>query len=229
MIGHCKRSDSKHSGERRSQPIQTGPTPQVLAGLLRQCLAMTALLMLTGCILVNDFTPMWEKGESDSCVSKIAESLYYSEFQRDPDEKNMGDYAHVFTLGDYHFLMLKQNVNDKGGRMYRFGVVHGIFQRYRLVPTMREAFNIAYPNAPVSFRHDTVTLDSLSPEVIKLLEEISSKSEYWEIEDQTLYNTLLNPLCKFDDRNLNALRKEYGMDKSANGNDAKKESKKAKK
>ncbi len=184
-----------------------------LGSLLSRFSLIPVLLILSGCILVNDFTPMWEKAEPDSCVSKIAESLYYSEFQRDPEGKKMDEHAHVFTLGNYHFLLLKKDVNDKGGRMYRFGIVHGIFQRYRLDPVMRDAFTIAYPDAPVSFRHDTVTLENLSPEVMKLLEEISGKEEYWEIEDQTLYNTMLNPLCRFDDRDLNALRKDEGMDK----------------
>lgn len=186
---------------------------------------LSALLLLTGCILVNDFTPMWEKAKPDPCISKIAASLYYSEFQRDPEGKNMDDYAHIFSLGDYHFLLLKQEVSDKGGRMYRFGIVHGIFQRYRLDPTMRDSFKIAYPDAPVSLRHDTVTVENLSPEVIALLKEISGRSEYWEIEDQTLYNTQLNPACSLDDRDLNALRKEYGMDKD----EKKPEKKKAKK
>lgn len=189
---------------------------------------MMALLLLSGCILVNDFTPMWEKGKPDPCINKIAESLYYSEFQRETDGKDMSDYAHVFTLGGYHFLMLKQDVSDKGGRMYRFGIVHGIFQRYRLDPTMREAFKIAYPDAPVSFRHDTVTLESLSPEVMKLLEEISDKSAYWEIEDQSLYNTMINPLCTLDDRDLDALQKEYGMKKSKDAPSKKVATKKAK-
>lgn len=174
--------------------------------LTNYLLPVIAMLALTGCILVNDFSSVWEKSTPDSCISKISEALYYSEFQRDPNGKDMTKHARVFTLGKHHFLMLKKEEADAGGRMYRFGIVHGIFQRYRLDPVMRDAFEITYPDAPVSFRHDTVTLENLSSEVMKLLEEISGKEEYWEIEDQTLYNPMLNDLCKYEDRDLDALR-----------------------
>jgi hypothetical protein len=177
--------------------------------MIRRILAPLALLFaLTGCILVEDFSPMWEKSKPDACLNKIAESLYYSEFRRDPNGKDTNEYAHAFTLGKHHFLMLKKNTEDKGGRMYRFGVVNGIFQRYRLDPVMRTAFEIGHPDAPVSFRHDTVTVENLSPEVISLLTEISDDSKYWEIEDQTLYNVMLNPLCRFEDRDLEALKED---------------------
>ena len=43
---------------------------------------------------------------------------------------------------------------------------------------------------------------------MKLLTEISSRKEYWEIEDQTLYNTMLNPLCALDDRDLKKLKED---------------------
>lgn len=166
---------------------------------------LLAILALSSCILVDDFAPKWQEGKADSCTNKIAESLYYSEFRRDPKDKDIGALAHSFTLGKFHFLMLKKDVSDSGGRMYRFGVTNGIFQRYRLDPTMRKTFEEKYPNAPVSLDHDTVVLKNLSPEVIKLLTEISDQSQYWEIEDQTLYNTMRNPLCIFEDRDLKAL------------------------
>ncbi|MBX9725770.1 MAG: hypothetical protein K2X09_00770 [Rickettsiales bacterium] len=166
---------------------------------------LLAVFALSGCILVDDFSPKWEDAKTDSCTSKIAESLYYSEFRRDPEGKDMKTLAHTFTLGKYHFLMLKQDVADKGGRMYRFGVVNGIFQRYRINPTMRAQFEHDYPDAPVNLKHDTVKLETLGEKEIKLLTEISAKDEYWEIEDQTLYNTLRNPTCIYEDRDLEAL------------------------
>lgn len=175
-------------------------------GFARRFIApLAAMLMLSGCILVEDFAPEWEKGKTDSCTNKIAQSLYYSEFRRDPEGKDMNTLAHSFTLGAFHFLMLKQDASYQGGRMYRFGVTNGIFQRYRLNPAKRAQFERDYPNAPVSLKHDTVTLRSLGALEMKLLAEISAKPEYWEIEDQTLYNTLRNPACIFEDRDLAAL------------------------
>ncbi len=177
--------------------------------MIRRLIApLVAALTLSGCILVEDFSPAWKAAKPDSCVSKIAESLYYSEFRRDPEGKDMKAHAKVMTLGKHQFLMLKQETDDTGGRMYRFGVVNGIFQRYRLNPAMKKTFIEAYPNAPVSFRNDTVTLATLGKEETKLLAEIANKPEYWQIEDQTLYNVILNPLCRFDDRDLKKLAEE---------------------
>lgn len=180
--------------------------PHYLSNIL---LPLFTLVLLSGCILVEDFSPMWEKGVADPCISKMAESLYYNEFRRDPSGKNMDELAHSFTLGKEHFLMLKQEPTDKGGRMYRFGIVHGIFQRYRLDPAMRRAFEISYPDAPVSLEHDTVKLTSLGEPQLKLLQEIAANPDYWEIEDQNLYNTGLNKACTFDDRDLDKLNEEY--------------------
>jgi hypothetical protein len=177
--------------------------------MIRRYIApLMLLLALSGCILVDDFSPKWEKSSADSCIKKIADGLYYTEFRRDPEGKDMAEHARVFSLGKFYFLMLKKEPTDVGGRMYRFGIVNGIFQRYRLDPVMRTAFEIEFPDAPVSFKHDTVRVASLSPEVMKLLTEISSRKEYWEIEDQTLYNTMLNPLCALDDRDLKKLKED---------------------
>ena len=175
--------------------------------LIRRFIApLAALMALSGCILVDDFSAQWDKGKTDSCTNKIASSLYYAEFRRNPDGKDMNSLAHVISIGNDHFLMLKQSPSDKGGRMYRFGVVHGIFQRYRLNPTMKATFEHEHPNAPVSLAHDTVTLATLGTEEMKLLSEITAKPEYWEIEDQILYNTALNEACIFEDRNLDELK-----------------------
>ena len=156
-------------------------------------------------MLVDDFSPVWEQGVTDPCVNKIAESIYLNEFRRDPTDKNMNDHARMLVLGKEHFLMLKMASTDTGGRMYRVRVVNGIFQRYRLNPTMRTTFEKDYPNAPVSLKNDTVSLATLDAPTRALLSEIAAKPEYWEIEDQTLYNAILNPTCKFDDRDLKAL------------------------
>jgi hypothetical protein len=174
--------------------------------MIRRLIAPLLLVAtLTGCMLVEDFSPAWKTAKPDSCTSKIAESLYYSEFRRDPEGKDIKELARVMTLGKSYFLMLKQDAADAGGRMYRFGVVNGIFQRYRLNPSMKKTFLEAYPNAPVSFRNDTVTLAQLGESETKLLAEIAQKPDYWQIEDQTLYNTMLNPLCRFDDRDVKKL------------------------
>lgn len=171
----------------------------------RILLPLGMVLMLAGCLLVDNFSPEWEKGKTDSCTSKIAQALYYTEFRRDPEGKEISELARSFSIKPYHFLMLKKNAADAGGRLYRFNVENGIFQRYRINPVMRKTFEADYPNAPVSLARDTITLKKLGPDEMKLLAEISSKPDYWEIEDQTLYNSLRNPLCIYEDRDLAAL------------------------
>ncbi len=130
--------------------------------MLRRILVpLAALMALSACILVDDYAPQWDNAKTDSCTAKIAQSLYYSEFRRNPDGKDMSALARTFKLDKFQFLMLKKDAADKGGRMYRFQVVNGIFQRYRLNPAMKKTFEQEYPNAPVSLAHDTVVLTYL--------------------------------------------------------------------
>jgi hypothetical protein len=171
--------------------------------LLRRFIPVMALaLLLAACILVDDFGEAWTQGKPDICLSKIAESLYYSEYRRDPAGKDMSQLAHAWVLDGHNFLLLKKDASDKGGRMYRFQVINGIFQRFRLVPTMRGQFEHDYPNAPVDLSRDTVTLKIINPQTEKLLDDIASRPEYWEVDDQTLYNTMRLPVdeCHFEDR-----------------------------
>jgi len=170
-------------------------------------LSLFAALLLSACILVADFGAAWEEAKPDICLTKIAESLYYAEYRRDPTGKDMAELARGWSIGDASFLLLKKDAKEAGGRLYRFNVVNGIFQRYRLNPTKRKEFERDHPNAPVSLARDTVTLKQMDDASRKLLAEIAAKPDYWEIEDQILYNTLRNPLCRFEDRNLKTLDK----------------------
>jgi hypothetical protein len=167
---------------------------------LRILAITSALLTLNACILVNDFNAAWSEAKTDSCLSKLGESLYYSELRRDPTGKDMNELVRGWKFAGQNFMLLKKNTDDAGGRLYRFTVVHGIFQRYRLNPAMRATFKKDYPHATLRLSEDTVTLDILDTPTRKLLAEIVNKPEYWEIEDQTLYNPLRNPACLFEDR-----------------------------
>lgn len=170
--------------------------------ILRTCLGLAAMALLSGCLLVEDFGPTWEEAKADPCLSKLAESIYATEYRRDPSHLKMDDIAHGWTLDGHHYLLLKKAPEDKGGRLYAFKVVNGIFQRYRLDPTMRDTFEKEHPTAPISLKNDTVKLEALTPETKTLLTEIAGKPEYWQVEEQALYNVLRNPACRFDDRDL---------------------------
>lgn len=178
------------------RPSSRSPLLKTL--MARSCL-LSALLLLSACILVEDFTPQWKNSATDPCISKIAESLYYSEFRRDPSNIDLSTLARYIHTGQQHFLLLKKSADQAGGRLYRFDVLktgnYTIFRRYRLDPTMRSTFEKDYPAAPVSFARGSVRLASLGEAELTLLAEISAKPEYWQTEDQTLYNPSNNPLC----------------------------------
>lgn len=172
---------------------------------LISCLA--ALCFLSACILVDQFGTVWNEAKPDQCLNKIAQSLYYGEFNRDPSALDIEQIARAWSKDGEHFLLLKKHPDDKGGRLYRFAVKNGIFERFRLAPTQRKAFLSAYPDAPVKLERDTVSLETLGEKEITLLIEIAKKPEYWEVEDKTLYNAGRNPLCRFEDRDLTKLDK----------------------
>jgi len=201
MIRHCE-----------ERTVRRGNPVFLSSGLPRRLrlLAMTGMaLLLAGCILVDDFDTVWNEAKPDTCLSKIAESLYYSELRRNPQGKDINQLARGWTFNKQNFLLLKKEPTDKGGRLYRFNVVHGIFQRYRLNPTMREAFEKNYPNATVILKQDTVTIETLDAASRALLAEILTKPDYWEIEDQTMYNVYRNPECRFDDRKNEPVKESH--------------------
>lgn len=169
----------------------------------RRYLALAALI-LSGCMLVKDFGAVWEQATPDFCLTKIAEALYHNEFMRDPAEKDIDDLARGITLSGFHYLLLKSAPEDTGGRLYRFEVHNGIFQRMRLDPAMRHPFEVDHPDAPVELKEDTVMFEQLGKEELALIADIAGQPEYWEIEDQALYNPLRNPACRFDDRDLSS-------------------------
>lgn len=174
---------------------------------LRTAFALAAAVLLSGCLIVEDFGHAWKDSAPEPCLSKIAESLYATEFRRDPTGMDMGELAHGWTLDGNTYLLLKKAPDDQGGRLYRFQVQNGIFQRFRLDPAMRDLFEKDYAGAPVSLKRDTVTLTTLNADTEKLLTSIANKPEYWQIEEQTLYNIIGNEACRFDDRDLKNLEK----------------------
>ena len=173
---------------------------------MKQLIALSALAVLAACMLVKDFGATWDEAKPDDCLTKLMGSMYYTEFSRNPEGKDLSTLAHGITRPNGKtYVLIKADTADKGGRMYRFQVVNGIFQRLRLVPTMRATFEQNYPDAPVDLSRDTITFDTLGEEEWALIDNIATQEEYWEIQDQSLYNIFKNPECRFEDRDLSAL------------------------
>ena len=173
---------------------------------LRNWGLLAACAWLSACVLVDDFGRVWEQSRPDPCLERIAQSLYYAEFSRDPARYQAADVMRGFTWHGQHYLLLKKAPDDKGGRLYRFRVKNGIFERFRLAPTKRADFAREFPDAPVSLARDTVTLAMLDDTRLALLDAVAKRADYWEVEDKILYNPQLNPTCRFEDRDLKKLK-----------------------
>lgn len=173
---------------------------------MKKLIALGACALMAACMLVKDFGAAWNEAKPDDCLSKLMHSMYYTEFNRNPEGKDLDQLAHALIRPNgKSYLLIKADADDAGGRMYRFQVVNGIFQRFRIVPTMRETFEKNYPDAPVDLSRDTITFDTLGEKEWELIDNIATQDEYWEIQDQSLYNTFRNPECRFDDRDLSKI------------------------
>lgn len=166
---------------------------------------LAASLIVSGCLIVEDFQTKWDEAVPDACLNRIADSLYYQQFQRKLDKGDIASLARGLAIEEQRFLLLKKKPDDKGGNLYRFEVENGVYTQLRLNPAMRETFEKDHPNAPVRIVRDTVTLATLDNEVVSLLLSIARDTRYWETDEAHLYNPLRNPTCAFDDRDISTL------------------------
>ena len=175
---------------------------------LRRTLALLLLLpLLTRCIIVSNFDEIWNKASGDICLNRISAALYYQVYEREFPEDKITDVARGFTLNGEHYILMKQSPDDKGGFLFRFTVKGGVFTRYRLNPAARHLFEQEYHDELVEIRDNTVSLAELNDAALSLLDKISHDQRFWETEDKTLYNTQLNPLCRFEDRDLSKMER----------------------
>jgi hypothetical protein len=168
--------------------------------------SLLLLPLLCACLVVTDFGTAWKEASDDLCLNRIAMALYRQLHEQEPPSEDMGQLARAVTWDGEHYLLLKKKPEDRGGFLFRFTVKSGVFTRYRLNPTMRDRFAQDYPDAPVEVADSTVTLAQLGAAERALLGKVAKDARYWQREDRTLYNTALNPACRFDDRDLDASR-----------------------
>lgn len=162
---------------------------------LRAALLALMGLMLSSCLLVDDFGDAWTQAHYDLCVARISRDLYYRIYNREVSESQMEPLARVLRDGDTTYLLLKENPDDAGGRLYRIAVDHGFYLQYRPVPTARERFTAEFPDSPISLRFGLARTPALTPEVLRELRLTAQHPGYWEIEDKALYNPWTSPAC----------------------------------
>lgn len=172
---------------------------------MKRYLALLLFPLLAACIVIEDFGGAWDKAEGDICLNRINAALYHQVHEREVKEEDITTVARGITFDGNHYILMKEKPEDKGGFLFRFTVKEGVFTRYKLNPTMRKQFLAEYPDAPVHIDDSTVTLSTLDDAQVALLNRIAADAKYWETDDRTLYNPLRNTLCRFEDRDLEAL------------------------
>ena len=172
---------------------------------MKRFLILALLPLLAACIVVDSFGDAWDNAKGDICLNRISTALYHQIHERDVKEENIEKYVRGITIDGQHYILMKKNVEDKGGFLFRFRVKEGVFTRYKLNPVMRKEFTKEYPNAPVNVGEDTITIASLDEATTAVLTKVANDKRYWEDDDRTLYNPMHNEHCRFEDRDLKAL------------------------
>lgn len=150
-----------------------------------------AALWLSGCILVDDMSAKWDDGISDPCIDAVVELEYTQSFER----AKSPPVARRFSDEDFHYLMLKNAADDKGGHLYRFIIENGIYVGYRPNPAMLKQFQQDYPDSVAQVSEDKVELADLSESSLALLRKVSAQDEYWVRDVKRMYNPSRKETC----------------------------------
>lgn len=173
-------------------------------GRMKNLLALLLAPMLSACLIVDDFGESWDAATPDICVTKLAAAFYEKSYK-----KTQFDYAPLIrpiSLGEAHFILVKENEKDEGGHLYPFFVDSGVLITKRGNPAKVEYAKKAYGKQGVTIKESTVTIDQLNNTSLKLLEQSYHDESLWEEDLKMLYNKQLSDDCRFEDRDLEAER-----------------------
>ena len=149
-------------------------------------IALSALcLLLSGCLLVDDFGTEWEKGETDTCI-------------RLKDATPTQVHRSV-TIQGYDFLMLKDDASNKGGMLLSYEINdEGEIVAYDFRQDKVADFEKAHPNSPIILEKSemltTARVTSLTPEVYKIIGDVAGNEDYWEQAKDSPFESYKN--CK---------------------------------
>ncbi len=160
-------------------------------------------MLLSACIIVDDFGPAWEEAQEDLCISRLAEAFYENSYKKRHDSYD--GLIRTITINDANFILLKENASDAGGHLYPFFVETGILISKRADPVAREYYEDTYARDDVIVEEDTITLTSFDVGMQNHLAELNDDARLWEEDLKMLYNTRLDRTCRFEDRNIDEL------------------------
>ncbi len=159
--------------------------------LLRIVLGFGVLALLNACIVVDDFGDYWNKGFIDNCVNEIASND--SDYDRASHHKTM--LLRSLRIGKHTFLMMRDDMDDKGGNLIRYKIEDGEYISYRLNESKRDDFLREYPSSVVVLTQETATIPVLNSESAGLLSAVSDDDSYWVESHRETYNAGRRPDC----------------------------------
>src|SRR5262245_55033530 len=77
------------------------------------------MLLLLGCIQVDDFGTYWEKGFVDSCIKDIL----LTEMAEDIAAGKPTPAIRSLNINGHLFIMMRDKPEDKGGELVRYDVI----------------------------------------------------------------------------------------------------------
>lgn len=147
--------------------------------------AVCLCVMVSGCIVVDDFAGNWEKGFIDICANDLMNNGDIRGARRLRAKTSL---MRSLRVGDHGFLMTREHENDKGGNLIRYAVRDGEFVTYRLNESRREDFKRQYPDSGVVITSETATIPVLDARALALLESVAADESYWVDSRRERYN-----------------------------------------
>lgn len=150
-------------------------------------------LALAGCIVVDDFGDYWNKGFIDNCVNEIALTDHDHDKPRNSHSKTL--LMRSLRVGKHTFLMMREDMGDKGGSIVRYKIEDGDYVAFRLNESKREDFMLEYPESGAVLTSDTATIPVLNKDSIAMLSQVADDESYWVESRREVYNPAKRDDC----------------------------------
>lgn len=165
---------------------QKRTVPKVILGLI-------ALLLLGGCILVDDFGEYWNKGiideklegkwhnqsASDSGLEIVREGDHYRIIYTKQNQEY--EEAKTIILDGYSFLMVKQKKDKTGGVMYPYIVENNKLVFFAPDKKKKDEFIRNFVSKDTEIYQASVRVKILNEDTAKLLKDIAKREDYWVV------------------------------------------------
>lgn len=158
----------------------------------RFLLMLPVLLLLGGCIAVEDFGPYWDSAKIDPTLEGTWKSeregglgATFTMVSPNLYEMQMGDeaspqFVRTLDVDGNTYLMVKTNEDSTGGTLIPYIIQEGWLILFAPDRDQASAFAKAYPNGPFIIARSSISLRQLTPETMKALAEVTAVTEYWK-------------------------------------------------